>query len=240
MKTALPEPVRPGVKTAEAEGTDSGQSLVRLVVDGIIEDVRCGRLVPGQRLIATDLAHEFNVSRAPVREALHVLEGEGVVTITPNRGARINRLSVSQLIDFMEMTETLLVLGVRRTATINHSKAQARELQEAFAEIERQGQQGSAVDFVESLYAYHHVVNRMSGNSFVTDMYQRRSFTFFNRLVSDLLPRHTWTTFIENYRRINQTVLANDSHAAVATFVAHIQWVLAVMRENESQLARDT
>lgn len=240
MRLATSDTVRSATATAKPESVETGQSLVRLVVDGIIDDVRCGRLVPGQRLIATDLAHEFNVSRAPVREALHVLEGEGVVTITPNRGARINRLSVTQLIDFMEMTETLLVLGVRRTASIPHSPAQASQLKEALAEIERQSHDGTAVDFIESLYGYHHVVNGMSGNSFITGLYRRRSFTFFNRLVSDLLPRHTWPTFVENYRRINDTVLANDAHAAVATFVAHIQWVLAVMRENEAPLGRES
>ncbi len=78
-----------------------------ILVDGIIQGVRDGVFVPGQRLIAADLATQFQVSRAPVREAMQVLVGEGVVEFVRNRGARIRKLSVTELIDVMEFTEAM-------------------------------------------------------------------------------------------------------------------------------------
>jgi DNA-binding GntR family transcriptional regulator len=88
-------------------------SLVSQLVESIVDGVMAGQYVQGQRLIAADLAEQFGVSRAPVREALHVLAGEGVVELLPNRGARIRRLSILDRLDFLEFTEALLVLGVR-------------------------------------------------------------------------------------------------------------------------------
>ncbi|MEM7569292.1 MAG: GntR family transcriptional regulator, partial [Pseudomonadota bacterium] len=92
---------------------DDQSSLVNHVVNNIIDGVSTGRYAHGQRLIAADLAEEYGVSRAPVREALHVLAGEGVVKLTPNRGAKIRKLSPKQLFDFLEFTESICALGVR-------------------------------------------------------------------------------------------------------------------------------
>ncbi|MFP5455028.1 MAG: GntR family transcriptional regulator, partial [Alphaproteobacteria bacterium] len=55
-------------KTSDRDD-ENGVSLVSHVVDSIVDGVMAGRYAPGQRLIAADLAEEYNVSRAPVREA---------------------------------------------------------------------------------------------------------------------------------------------------------------------------
>ena len=55
---------------------------------------------PGQMIIAHDLMSELGVSKAPVREGIHVLVGEGVMELLPNRSARIRRLSAADLRDF--------------------------------------------------------------------------------------------------------------------------------------------
>ena len=91
-------------------------SHVDRLVRGIIDGFREGRYQPGERLVAADLAAQFDVSRAPVREALAILVGEGVVEIKKNYGARIRTFSVDELVEIMEVTEAALVLGVRKCA----------------------------------------------------------------------------------------------------------------------------
>ena len=86
-------------------------SHVDRLVRGIIDGFREGRYQPGERLVAADLAAQFDVSRAPVREALAILVGEGVVEIKKNYGARIRTFSVDELVEIMEVTEAALVLG---------------------------------------------------------------------------------------------------------------------------------
>ena len=60
---------------------DSSSSVER-VLDEFLDKVRSGRYVPGQRLVAGDVARDLGCSRAPVREALHMLAGEGVLEMT--------------------------------------------------------------------------------------------------------------------------------------------------------------
>jgi DNA-binding GntR family transcriptional regulator len=205
-------------------------SLVSFVVDSIVEGVMKGRYAPGQRLIAADLAEEFKVSRAPVREALHVLAGEGVIELIANRGARIRRLSVEELVEFLEFTEAICVLGVR-LATGKARDPQVREsIETVYIPVEEAWARRHAVDFVEALYRYHIELNRLSGNQFLDFFYRRPYIRFYTTLLAELAPGGHWEQYISNYRLIHEMILSGDAHSAVITFTSHIRWVLRNMR----------
>ncbi len=227
-----------GPDSAPEAGESS--SAVWQVVQGVLHGVHSGRYKPGQRLVSQDLSSDFNVSRAPVREALHVLAGEGVVDLVPNRGARLRRLSIGQLIDFLELTEATLVLGIRRGAARIHDADNRAVLNEAFQRMEMHWQRRIPAEFVNSIYEYHIELNRISENYFVDLFYRRPYNIFFNRLLADYLPGGQWDQFIWNYRRIHETIIEGDAHAAVASFVSHIQWLLSLMRKRvEKQNKKD-
>ena len=216
------------------EGTDAAvSSLVGFVVEAIVDGVLTGRYAPGQRLIAADLALEYGVSRAPVREALHMLAGEGVVELTLNRGARIRRLSVEQLIEFLEFTEAICVLGVRLATGRMREPDKRAELETAFATIEKAWTRRHAGDFVTALYRYHIVLNAISGNDFVDFFYRRPYIRFYTTLLAEIVPGCHWDKYIDNYRLIHETIIGGDAHSSVIIFVAHIRWVLRNMRASK-------
>jgi DNA-binding GntR family transcriptional regulator len=68
-----------------------------------------GDATPGDRLVETDLAARFNVSKTPVREALLTLEAEGLVTLRPHRGAEISRLSLDEWRDLICLRDAIEV-----------------------------------------------------------------------------------------------------------------------------------
>src|SRR6184192_3866571 len=79
-----------------AESADEGlrsQSLVELVVTRLREDILAGGLVPGERLVEEQLTRRFQISRAPLREALRLLGEQGLVEHLPRRGVRVAELS---------------------------------------------------------------------------------------------------------------------------------------------------
>ena len=207
-------------------------SMVAHVVDNIIDGIGRGRYALGQRLIAADLAEEYGVSRAPVREALHMLAGEGVVELTQNRGAKIRRLSVGQLVDFLEFTETICSLGIRLAAPHMSEEPARAEMQARFDAIEDAWDRRHPSDFVMALYQYHVALNAFSGNEFVEFFYRRPYIRFYTMLLADLVPGRNWEQYILNYRLIHETLMEGDPHASVATFVSHIRWVLKFMRDS--------
>src|SRR5471032_803215 len=72
---------------------------------------------PGQKLREVDLAQSFGVSRASVREALRMVESEGLVTILPQRGAQVTALSVEELQDVFDIRANLMGLVCQRLAS---------------------------------------------------------------------------------------------------------------------------
>lgn len=73
-----------------------------------------GTLEPGRRLGEQELSDEFEVSRGPVREALRVLEREGLVTLHARRGAMVTALSAAEVAELFEIRGALFALAVSK------------------------------------------------------------------------------------------------------------------------------
>jgi GntR family transcriptional regulator, rspAB operon transcriptional repressor len=71
------------------------------------EQIVSGLLAPGRRIVQENIAAEFNVSRIPAREALHLLAAEGLITIEPDVGARVAPLNPEELREVYLMREAL-------------------------------------------------------------------------------------------------------------------------------------
>jgi DNA-binding GntR family transcriptional regulator len=86
------------------------------LVDALREAILTGRYAPGTRLVQEELAEAFGMSRIPLREALRRLEGEGLVVISPNRGAIVRPLAPKDVVDLYELRLALESLALRRAA----------------------------------------------------------------------------------------------------------------------------
>ncbi|SFA73724.1 DNA-binding transcriptional regulator, GntR family [Rhizobium sp. NFR07] len=75
------------------------------VADRLREMIERGELIPGSKLIEKDLCQSFGVSRTPMREAIRVLAADGLVVLTPNRGASVATITEAQILD------SFLVIG---------------------------------------------------------------------------------------------------------------------------------
>ena len=79
------------------------KTRTQLVVEILREKILSGEIVAGQPLRQAALADELNVSRIPVREALLQLEGEGLVSFEPHKGASATELNVEQVDELFEL-----------------------------------------------------------------------------------------------------------------------------------------
>ena len=68
-------------------------TLTQQVVDLLKQRILDGELLSGQRVWAADLAQEFGVSLAPVKEALLILQGEGLIINVPRRGSIVRQFT---------------------------------------------------------------------------------------------------------------------------------------------------
>lgn len=81
-----------------------------------------GAMVPGDRIGEQELADEFSVSRGPIREALRILEREGLVTILARRGAIVTELSATELGELLDIRAGLFEVVVRKLVAAQHAE----------------------------------------------------------------------------------------------------------------------
>lgn len=105
-----------------------GQEAYRRILD----EVRAGYLMPGDRLMEVELAKRLGFSRTPVREAIRQLESDGVVTHVPRVGAAIRSLDHAEISELYDM-RTVLEGTAARFAARAASEVELAELADIHA-----------------------------------------------------------------------------------------------------------
>ena len=98
------------------------------VADQLRDAINSGRWPPGAALRQEELASEFQVSRIPVRDALGVLQAEGLVRIEPNRGAFVTAFTPKGIDEIFDL-RVLLEADLLRRAVSGHTSLSLRRLQ---------------------------------------------------------------------------------------------------------------
>ncbi|CAN0238885.1 unnamed protein product, partial [Chrysoparadoxa australica] len=95
-----------------ANAASQGNATYRRLLD----EIREGRLMPGERLRETELAERVGVSRTPVREAIRQLEADGLVGHVPRIGASVRKLDYAEVMELYEMRAVLEGTAARLAA----------------------------------------------------------------------------------------------------------------------------
>jgi DNA-binding GntR family transcriptional regulator len=107
---------------------DDQQQLTDRVHAALHEAITSGRLAPHERIKQEQIAAELGVSRTPVREALHLLEREGLVRLVPRRGALVLGFTAADVRELYELRE-LLEPAAAALATARATEDERAEVQ---------------------------------------------------------------------------------------------------------------
>lgn len=144
------------------------QPLTAVVLKAIRQAIITGTYAPGQRLVEEDLAVELDVSRAPVRESLHLLAVEGFVEIEPRRGARVATFSRKQADDLFVVRQTLEGL-VAQLAAERRTDAQLAELRRVAQEGLAAAQEGRTDELPALNTLFHQTLADTADNEILAD-----------------------------------------------------------------------
>jgi DNA-binding GntR family transcriptional regulator len=103
-------------------------SLAEQVRDSLFAAISSGDLAPGTRLREIPLSEHFGLSKTPVREALRMLEAEGLVVVHPRRGAVVTSLDEAEISNLYELRLVLEIAAVRRAAQSGNQPTEAAAL----------------------------------------------------------------------------------------------------------------
>lgn len=139
------------------------QSASAAAGEVIREAIIDGRLPPGQRLKEEELARELGISRTPVREALLLLESEGLVESIPRRGATVRSYAVSDLDDVYQLRALLEGHAARRAAA-RISPDDVARLEKSCDRFDRLRAEDDLLDLVKENLLFHSVVHEAAAS----------------------------------------------------------------------------
>jgi DNA-binding GntR family transcriptional regulator len=100
-------------KNAHGSADDDAATVATRVAELIRDDIIRGNFEGGERLNEGEIAKHYGVSRIPLREALRIVEGQGLIEIRAFSGAFVSELSIAELIDIFEIHEALESMALR-------------------------------------------------------------------------------------------------------------------------------
>jgi|SRR5882672_21611 len=135
-------------------------SLPEQIAARLSERITAGVYAPGRRVMEQEVSDEFSVSRGPVREALRLLEREGLVTILPRRGAQVTLLSIAEVREIFDIRAALNGLRDRQIAEGPDHNQLLPALEQAVERLARLARSpGDADEYVETVFELNRLLN---------------------------------------------------------------------------------
>ena len=205
---------------------DAASSITPQVLRLLREAIVRGELLPGRVLSEAETARRFGVSRQPVREAFIKLQEAGLLSIRPQRGTTVQRISVDAVFDARFVREAVEVAVVRAAAEAPPEGLGAR-LAGLIAAQEQAAAEGDAPGFLRLDEAFHRALAESIGRSFawtaleaIKAQMDRVRFLSFEGATP--LPE-----LIRQHRAIAGAVAAADPDKAEAAMREHLREILA-------------
>jgi DNA-binding GntR family transcriptional regulator len=165
-----------GTKGADRSGGLSplqSKGLVEQVVDAIVEAAAKGFFLPGDRIVEAEVARALNVSRVPVREALRLLESQGVVVSERYRGMRLMSVDIDRLEKILKVRLALERLaGAEVMERVRENPGVLTPLESVLARMHQAGDAGDGFQVASLDTDFHERLCALSGTDVLLQTWQ--------------------------------------------------------------------
>ena len=200
--------------SSEVRPRGPAPSNVDLAVEAVRDAIIGGRLRPGERIKEIPLADELGFSRAPVRDALRLLERDGLVALVPNRGAVVPELRAVDILEVYALRAALGTLALHKVMLDDAARA-IGPLERELARLVRAGERRRAREAADADLAYQQAIITAAGLPRVNAEFERLTWQvrmFLGALDIDVLDN--LERVIAEVQALHEAILARDVNAA--------------------------
>lgn len=201
--------------------TDEFLPLRDVVFHKLRQAILTGELQPGERLMEIHLASRLGVSRTPVREAIHKLEREGLVIMTPRRGAEVASITAKGLQDVLEVRRSLDAL-CGELACDRISPEKKVELKQAQEEFERATKGKDIREMARKDAALHDIIVEATGNDRLVQLVNQLAEQMYRYRFEYLKDPKQYEKLVEEHKDICDSIISGDKETACKAAKVHI------------------
>ncbi len=181
-----------------------------------------GELKPGERLMEIHLANRMGVSRTPIREAIRMLELEGLVTMIPRRGAEVSQITFKGLEDVLEVRGALDRLAIE-LACDRISPQQLSDLKDAMLHFEKSIKTKNEKKIAKADVEFHDIIVEAGGNEKLAQMVYNLSEQVYRYRYECLKDASLHEELIAEHRKMYESIEKKDKIRAAEAVRLHIE-----------------
>jgi DNA-binding GntR family transcriptional regulator len=198
-------------------------SIREKVYRAIREQILNGSVSSGSRMVETRLAQQIKTSRTPVREALHMLEREGLLESIPRVGYRVKELKwdeVEEICEIRAVNETLAARWAIGRITPKELEALKRNLEET----EREVRGGNPRAFADRDAEFHEILVRASGSERLVELCEQLRRHMLRYRIESLYLADAALKAIEGHWRIVACIGNKDEKGVGPAIRDHLEF----------------
>ncbi len=202
----------------EAAPEKSGSSaIVDKVIRQIDRMIGGGELQLGDSLSEPSLCTAMGVGRVPVREAIRILAGEGVLELVPHRSARVRMASAREIVEMMEVLNSFSVLAVHLICAAPADPNLIERLAETAESIKNlaKNKKCPSGDILKAIRLYHLILIEGSGNEYLETIIRRSRMHYYSRYLIEILGRYALIEAAPTYAKITAAIARGDPQTAI-------------------------
>ena len=201
-----------------------------VVFNTLREAILKGELKPGERLMELQLAAKLGVSRTPIREAIRMLEQEGLAVTVPRKGAEVAKMTEKDMEDVLQIREALDELAASR-ACERISEDELAELRHTMHEFEEYTKSGNLKMIAEADVRFHDIIYRATGNSKLVNMLNNLREQMYRYRVEYLKDEKNYPILIKEHSEIVDGLSEKDRDRVTAAMHRHVINQAAAVKE---------
>jgi DNA-binding GntR family transcriptional regulator len=197
----------------------------RRIYRTIMQDLEEHRIVPGQRLVETDLAMRFGVGRNAVREAMQQLAARGVVDLSRHRSASIRQLDMVETLEVLDVAEVMTGLATR-AAALKYGAGHSKMLRSAIGAFPKIGTVPEPGVFSRARRQFYRTLLLIGGNRELQRLYPAIGMHI---IYSQFRSLRLQDLRIIDYRGISTAVSSGDASTAERAGIEHVKRVREII-----------
>lgn len=199
------------------------RNLPDQLADHIVVLIAKGEVQAGQRLFEKDLCERLGVSRIPVREALKILQAQGVVRIEPNRGTFVTEFGSNETAEMLEIRLGVERIALRRVmGRVAAEPGLIDELARAVQDMRRAARLEDQLAYCQADLAFHSRIIEMSQSPLLKPIWQSLARGVLVFLMQEQDAAFNYENSIAEHERLVHLIGAAQADAVDAEIERHI------------------
>ena len=200
---------------------DAYLPLRDVVFNTLREAILKGELKPGERLMELQLAAKLGVSRTPIREAIRMLEQEGLAVTIPRKGAEVAKMTEKDMEDVLQIREALDELAAK-IACEQISEEQLEELVATMHEFEESTKTDNVKKIAEADVKFHDIIYQSTGNPKLVNMVNNLREQMYRYRFEYIKDFSQHERLVEEHKVIYESIVKKDKETASNMAKVHI------------------